>query len=299
LRNDFDVGLGGFTLDNNFGRSNGLWHLTTARAGQSGHSASNSLYYGQNEVASGNGDYDTDLPNEGVATSPMINLASVLPPLTLTFNHLIQTELGTNWDRTTVEISTNEGASFSVVGARFLDDSLPADSAGQWVTQAVDLTAFAASEARIRFHFDSLDSSTNGYEGWFIDDIIVSGQAFPLASAPMASGSFLNGSWTGNITALAPGTNVVVVVDDTLGHKGSTTSFEVIGDPQVWIVKSEDQVVVTWKAVAGETYRLQTKAGIEASWNNAGSDITATTSAVSVTNSLTAPQKFYRVLRLP
>ncbi|HTD68750.1 MAG TPA: M36 family metallopeptidase, partial [Candidatus Limnocylindria bacterium] len=129
---DFDSGLNGFVLKNDVGHGNGLWHLTTARGSQPGHSGSTALYYGQNEIANGNGNYDLGSASEGAATSPAINLAGVLPPITLTFNHLIQTELNTNWDHATVEISTNDGDSYEIIAARALP--FTSDSGGLWIT---------------------------------------------------------------------------------------------------------------------------------------------------------------------
>src|ERR1035438_6360597 len=40
---DFESGLQGFTIDNTYGSANGLWHLSTGRAQDAGHSPIHSL----------------------------------------------------------------------------------------------------------------------------------------------------------------------------------------------------------------------------------------------------------------
>ena len=94
---NFESGLQGFAIDNNFGRSNGLWHLSTGRGADAGHSSSNSLYYGTGEGPSGGGSYNVGA-NEGVVVSPSIDLSMAGGTVTLTFNYLLQTEGMTNFD---------------------------------------------------------------------------------------------------------------------------------------------------------------------------------------------------------
>jgi hypothetical protein len=62
LSADFSSGADGFTVDNSNG---GLWHLSTGHGNQSGHSASQSFYYGQGEDVFGDGTYNTTARNTG------------------------------------------------------------------------------------------------------------------------------------------------------------------------------------------------------------------------------------------
>ncbi len=55
--------------------------------------------------------------------------------------------------------------------------------------------------------------------------LIRGGESYPLQ--PLITGSFSNGTWSGNLTALASATNVVLRVDDGLGHNGMSGSFAV------------------------------------------------------------------------
>jgi len=56
--------------------------------------------------------------------------------------------------------------------------------------------------------------------------------------------------------------------------------------------------VITWTAVPGQTYRLQTKNDLASpDWNDVLPDFLASDSKVTVTNNIAgAPQRFYRVM---
>ncbi len=298
---NFESGLGGLVLDNGLGLSNGLWHLTTALANDPAHSASNSLYYGKDEGTHGNGNYNTGSANEGAAIWPALNLTSVAPPVTLSFHHLMQTETGTNFDRAQVDISTNGGTSWQVVAARwFTTNGWPNDFAGAWRTQRVDLKAFAGStNAQLRFHFNTVDSVGNDYLGWYVDDVRVSGQAPPLALTPTNTTPFSNGFWSNTVAVLAPGTNVILTVRDSQGHQGQSSPFTVIGPPRLVIAQAGAQIIVTWEAVPGRGYRVESKTSLENVWTGVGPDLTATGATFSFTNTPPPVQMFYRVRLLP
>ncbi len=298
---NFESGLGGLALDNGLGHSNGLWHLTTALANAPGHSASNSLYYGKDEGTHGNGNYNTGSANEGVATLPVLNLASVASPVTLTFQHLMQTETSTNFDRGTAEISTNGGAAWRIIAARwFTTNGWTNDFGGAWRTQSVDLTAFAAStNAQLRFHFDTVDSVANNSLGWYVDDLRVRGLAPALALMPTNATPFSGGFWSNLVTVLAPGTNVIITVRDGQGHEGQSSAFTVLAPPRLAVAQSGAQIIVTWEAVPGRSYRVETKQELENVWAGVGPDLTATGATVSYTNTPPPAQTFYRVRVLP
>ncbi|MGA2094345.1 MAG: S8 family serine peptidase [Sedimentisphaerales bacterium] len=72
LFENFESGIGGFTINNAFGDGSGLWHLTTAcNSPLSGHSTPTSLYYGQNSDCN----YDAG-KTEGVVTCNFIRYQS-------------------------------------------------------------------------------------------------------------------------------------------------------------------------------------------------------------------------------
>jgi hypothetical protein len=70
--------------------------------------------------------------------------------------------------------------------------------------------------------------------------------------------------------------------------------------PFLSIVRAGSNVVLSWTAEPGRSYRLETNAVPGTTmWTNAGPDLTATSSTLSATNGVVAPQTFYRVRLLP
>jgi hypothetical protein len=185
---DFESGLEGFTINNDFGSSNGLWHLTTARAANFGHSQNTSLYYGHNEGATGGGNYDIGLANGGVVVSPPINLPIGGSNLVLSFNYLISVESLTGYDQAFVEISTNNGSSYNLIESKNVLGGLTNNTGGMWVSNTASLSAFSGSPVILRFRFDTIDSVLNDTEGWYLDDVDISRPA-PSATRAMSFAS--------------------------------------------------------------------------------------------------------------
>ena len=135
----------------------GLWREATNRA-----SSGIRSYVYNNGV-----NYDTGARNNGWLVSGWIDLSTV-SSATLSFRSWYRTEdTGTSWDRKLVQVSldgTNWTQVLQVSGA-----------AEQWTTQTVDLAAFAGRPIRVRFLFDTIDAIANQFEGWYVDDVRVSG----------------------------------------------------------------------------------------------------------------------------
>src|SRR6185369_4980283 len=165
---DFESGTNNFVIDNTppSGAATGLWHHSTGRGAQTGHTATHSFSYGSGEGANGGGTYSTSSQrNTGKLTSP----ATLIPAgAQLTFNYILQTESLTNYDTAEVQISTNGFASYSTVASR--TTNLP--NVSSWTAvAAIDLSSFAGQTAQIRWVFDTLDGVGNTYEGWYVDDV--------------------------------------------------------------------------------------------------------------------------------
>ena len=159
---DFESGLGGFVLDNSIAA--GLWHLSTGRSAQSGHSITHSLYFGQAEGPSGGGNYNTGLRTAGNATSPTINLP--VGSNLLSFNYVLQTENSTVWDLSRLQISIDNGVTFTTLASY----NGVAEST-TWKSASVDLSAYSGKAVLLRWSFDTVDAGANAFEGWYIDDI--------------------------------------------------------------------------------------------------------------------------------
>jgi hypothetical protein len=132
-----------------------------------------------------------------VVTSSSITLPAGATQITLSFNYLMTVELGTTWDQAFVEVSTNNGASYTVVASK--SDSL-LNTGGTWASNSVPLTQFAGSTIWLRFRFDTIDSVANSTEGWYLDDIAIRANVNQaLVIAPTNTGVFTAGVWTGPI----------------------------------------------------------------------------------------------------
>ncbi len=165
LNNNFETGLNGFVINNTLGS---MWHLSTGRGAQSGHSASTSLYFGQAEGANGGGNYNTGSRVAGTVTSPAISLAAGTSP-TVDFNYVLQTEGNASYDQAQLQISTNGFTSFSSLASY----NAVAESLAWKPATTVSLAAYAGQTVQLRWSFDTIDGVANGYEGWYIDDVKV------------------------------------------------------------------------------------------------------------------------------
>lgn len=63
----------------------------------------------------------------------------------------------------------------------------------QWVSRAVDLSAYAGQEIRIRFAFDTVDANFNSYEGWYVDNVKVIDAAPALLANSQGPGAMNQG----------------------------------------------------------------------------------------------------------
>ena len=165
LSNNFENGLQGFTIANTIG---GLWHLSTGRGSQSGHSATTSLYFGQGEGPNGGGNYNTGARVAGTVTSPSIALPAGSSDV-VNFNYVLQTEGLSSYDQAQLQVSTNGGASFSTLASY----NAVAESSAWKSATPVSLSAFAGKTIQLRWSFDTIDSIANNFEGWYVDDVIV------------------------------------------------------------------------------------------------------------------------------
>ena len=104
---DFESGLGGYTIDNDFGNGNGLWRLTTYCAELPGHSPVTALGYSDHATEC---TYDNGLANQGVATSPPIDLSGYPNGVsfTLSMKYFLWTEGNPDqFDKAGIEVSVN------------------------------------------------------------------------------------------------------------------------------------------------------------------------------------------------
>jgi hypothetical protein len=164
LSEDFEDGAGRWTVT-------GLWHLTddSSCASPGYASATHAMYYGQDSSC----DYSTGAATTGTLTSSLITGINTNSALSFQYFRQVESYSG-SYDQTFAEVSSNGGASWTTVWAR--DSSTPSENA--WTASGpISLASFAGQNIQIRFRFDSRDSVSNAFTGWFVDDVVVSGQS--------------------------------------------------------------------------------------------------------------------------
>jgi hypothetical protein len=177
--------------------ASGLWHRSTRRA----NSPATSWYYG----AEATGTYDTGDANSGLLTSPMIDLRKTGSKPVLIYREWREMEDVTFRDSAKVQVSAGGNKWDTVYQSEFSTAIDPLNwqpsaaefgwqptlkskfSGSQWVSRAVDLSAYAGQTIRIRFLFDTVDASHNNFEGWYVDDVNLYTATAPSA-APLAAG---------------------------------------------------------------------------------------------------------------
>ncbi len=160
FRDDFEAGAGKWTVEGSDGAGGpALWHLSTHRFA----SPSNAFYYGKESTLN----FDTGARNFGSITSAAIDLTQVKDS-GLSFTHYLATENFSPFDTARVQVSNDDGATWS-------DVYLTASSTGQMTTVALDLSAYDGRVIRLRFSFDTVDSVANFFEGWVVDDVELTG----------------------------------------------------------------------------------------------------------------------------
>lgn len=143
------------------------WQLDTTRAA----SAPYSIYFG--DVA-GQTYNDPGLRVWGHLLSPQVTLPAVSSKLCLAFKLFKDTEHNAAFDQLFVGVLP----SGSVLWQSGLDARY-ADTQGEFLGTAVDLSALAGQSVQFVFSFDSLDGEVNGGEGVYLDDIQVLSNCAP------------------------------------------------------------------------------------------------------------------------
>jgi hypothetical protein len=233
LSEDFEGGtLGAFSAGVPVGTLN--WNNTQIRGGDPGHSATRSAYFGNPADTI----YDTGLIEGGDITSGALDLTGY-NSATLTFNYYLETEAYTGYDIAQSLVST-DGFIFVAVasnqGSNLVDPSVT------WLSLSVDLSAYAGfPTVYIRFDFNTVDDAYNAFEGFYVDDVVVT------ATTVACNLSVTTTSTDETISGVNDGTGTAVVTNGTTPYfylwddPSAQTTFTATGlAPGVYIVTVTD-----------------------------------------------------------
>jgi hypothetical protein len=182
------------------------WQVTNRRADNPNHSGPHSLYFGDEET----GNYAGDAVS-GQATTPAIDLSG-LSEARLSFRYFLETEAIadpsvslSDLDNARLLISTTgpdgpfEALEPAEIVNRVLTESSglteiepgPLDDPSfGWQEAVVSLNAYLGQTVHLRFEFTA-DDDNNAFEGWYIDDVKVTGSRLTSSDAS-AQLPFLN-----------------------------------------------------------------------------------------------------------
>jgi|GEM_PF-657146 len=187
----------------------GLWHHANNSACASPGYSSATKAFAYTQDASCN--YSSGSANTGTLTSPVISGISATSTLTFDYFRQVESYSGGSYDKTEVEIITEAGS--TMVWSRDSTDA----SSGAWTTsESIDLSSYAGQTIQVRFLFNSVDNVGNGYKGWFIDDVVVTGEsACDGIGAPEPS-----------VVINTPANDTTFIEGDTITFSGTATDFD-------------------------------------------------------------------------
>lgn len=182
------------------------------------------------------------------------------------FTHFYDTEV--QWDGGTVEISVDEGKSWQDLGDHFtingynntIFNSRPGFSgdSGGFITSEIDLSAYSGQVALVRFHMNC-DAFVGG-NGWYIDDVFVSGLHLYIPNIAISSTNLFNALGVLDTpTRILVGPNDLVVEGESSdlschdGNDGQAAAIPSGGDntyTYLWSTGSTDSLVTTLTAGA-------------------------------------------------
>jgi bacillopeptidase F (M6 metalloprotease family) len=173
---DMESGPNGWT-------ATGLWHQSSFRSD----SPSRAWYYGDEATRT----YDNGAANAGTLTSPVIDLRNATHPVLIyrewrsvedtPIGDAALLQIGTGPNQWTTVTDSNFSTAIDplngqYLAAAYLGWNTPIDTdfdTPQWVSRAIDLSAYVGKKIHIRFAFETANPDFNSYEGWYVDDVSV------------------------------------------------------------------------------------------------------------------------------
>ena len=101
---------------------------------------------------------------------------------------------------------------------------------------------------------DAFPTTADGAKWWLVSLGYTAGAPVPVAITPTNAGPFVNGFWSGDLTALQDGTNVTLIANDGAGHSGLSNPFNVV--PTLGITQTSGGFQVSIAGSPGEVYNV-------------------------------------------
>jgi len=153
--------------------ANWVWNNSCARSGLTGHSPPgaalfigvNCFFGNQFQTVSGN------------LISPTIAIGQAGG--VLTFNYFRQGETQFYWDVLSVQVSNNNGATYTTIlstasGGGLIGYAMNTPTQSLvWNQACFNLSSYINQTVTLRFNFNSLDGILNDYDGVYVDDIVI------------------------------------------------------------------------------------------------------------------------------
>jgi parallel beta-helix repeat protein len=150
-----------------------LWHLSQSH--------SYSLTHSWRDADDVQDNYEFNVIIYNWLMSPVIDLSSTTDPQ-LSFMEMGASEIG--WDYSAVFFSSNGGADWTQVAADYFVNSA-------WIERTYRVSDYVTvnDQFRVMFEFNTQDEIWNAFEGWFIDDVRISGPTAPtvIITAPTSN----------------------------------------------------------------------------------------------------------------
>ncbi|HZL41700.1 MAG TPA: polysaccharide deacetylase family protein, partial [Verrucomicrobiae bacterium] len=133
---------------------------------------------------------------------------------------------------------------------------------------------------------------------WYSVDLRYATDVVSVPVTPSLSGSFTNGTWSGNIAVLQPATNLYLEASVGTGHAGLSAPVTVLGTPKLAIAAAGKSIVLSWPAAAAEFNLEQTSVLSPApNWTSVLDGQILIGDRYTVTNTISSTNMFYRLAK--
>jgi uncharacterized repeat protein (TIGR01451 family) len=108
-----------------------------------------------------------------------------------------------------------------------------------WRTDGLNMFPHGSIDQSYDASGDSLPATTDSIRWWFVDLRYTLGPTSPVPIAPVSSGTFTGGVWSGSVTVSGSATSMVLRADNGAGRSGVSNPFQVVPTNQPPIITAQ------------------------------------------------------------